>query len=507
MKQRTQELAQWVPWLLAPLLVSGYAWFGASQSFFFSDEMESLYRLRSHGLASFLWQPLNVQLVPLHRLGTWLLHALFGMSFEVHVVAMWLLSLAYLWTLRRVLSQLVGAGALSALLVLFAASYGIFGANLLWFSSCLHRLPYAIATLLAYDVWLRLRVQRPFRAAVGIALLTLIAEGFYAKGVLLPFYVVALELCLLTRPGHPADNSAAQLRHRGLALAPTLLAAIGLAVLAQRAANAELGTAGSSWFGVTFSATWRVLVASLVGGVRPEQFAALPSFPAVATGVLFALALMLASVARRPRNVVVWGVVLTCAFGNGLVLSFSNRGQIWGPLVAVSYRYYLDITMVVLPMVAIGLADLRLPTLRPTAVAATVTGAAMALSVAQVGSFRQLVAHDLRGHLKTRQVVDRLRSEVMRVRRDVPPHRQSIRNEVLPRPLIMFPGVYSSVRHLFQVLELPLSVHDDGFLVMEDDGRLVPKPADFQPDRRTRTWRERQSVLTSEVRTRWKELL
>lgn len=502
--------------LLAVATLTWYAWVAATQSYFFSDEMASLYALRMAGPEAFIVEPLNVQLVPLHRMATWLLHGAFGVHFETHVAVMWVLALGYLWLLWRVVLRLSESRSMAALVVLFAASYGMFGASLLWFSSALHRLPYLIATLAAFELWIVLRLKRPGLAALGVAALTLCAEGFYAKGVLLPFHVVALELCLLaaaakvrrlSAPAVQADAQEATLCSRpAVYLVPSLVFAVGLALLAQRGAHAELGMEGAKWWSVVAAAAWRVMGASLVGGVRPEAFAALPSAWAVTAGVGILAALVAVTTVRGPRNAVVWLVLFVCALANGLVLVVSNRGSIWGPLVAVSYRYYIDIVMVVLPMAAIALSDLPRPA-RSNQRAIGVGAIAVLLVALQVPSFLHLVDNDLGGHVRTRRIIDRLLEEVHRVQGGQPPMLPSVQDELLPQPLVEFPGQYSSVRHLFLVLDLPLPVVAEGDLVMEADGRLVPKPASYRVERRIEARRQRGKLLKDAVIERWRQLL
>jgi hypothetical protein len=83
---------------------------------------------------------------------------------------------------------------LAAAITFIYATYPMLGIHFLWFSSGLHRLPYAVASLWALDRWLSYRATGRPRELALIALAVMVATGFYAKGPLVALHLVALEI-------------------------------------------------------------------------------------------------------------------------------------------------------------------------------------------------------------------------------------------------------------------------------------------------------------------------
>lgn len=483
--------------VLASLAFAGVA---ATHSFFFKDELVSLYQLRSRGPWAFLLTPLNVQFVPLHRAATWLLDALVGPSYEGHVLALLLVQLAVLYMLRRVIARVLGDGLLTATLVLAYATYALNGVHFLWFSSGLHRLPYLLATLWAFDRWLDHRRSGRRRSLWGIGVAMLVAEGFYAKGVLLPFHVAAFEACLWARAGGAA-------RGRLAALSLLMIAGTAMAFGAQRLTDAGFADATSpaQFLDIQWQA-WKVFSASLVGGILPTELLWTPSALASAAGTLVLAVVGVASVRRDPRALLVWAIVLACIFANVAVLALSNRGAVWGRLMVLGYRYYLDQVALLLPMVAVALA--RIPATaspeRGSRAERLAAGLVLLLMLPNALSFALLQRHRYAEHARIRAFVDTLRGEAQRVRRSVPAERRSVQDELLPGILLGMNPEFHSLRDLVIALDLDLDVRAEGNLLVESDGRIVEKPDDYDPQRRQKELEKRRESL-QELRERLQE--
>lgn len=468
---------------LSGLAAIGFAYVGATRSHFYNDDMLSLFYLRQDGPIAFLVHPVNVQLVPLHRALTAMLDALCRYDYASHVAVLLALHLCGLWLLRRVLVRLVGDGLFPALLLLVYAAYPFVGVQFIWFSAGLHRFPYLLLTWWSFDHWLSFRQQSGQRHLVAIGVATLVATGFYAKGVLIPVHVAGLELCLWLWTPRVAR------REHARALAPLVLAAVVLGVVLKLYTQAEFGGERANVLGqiaIQFAA-WKTFLKAFIGSVQPSLLGTRGWDPAawLASALLFGL--VAASLARKPERALIWAVALATVVGNVAVLALSNRGAVWGTFMAESHRYYLDQLGVVLPMVALAFVE---PSDRPvpTSVAgAGLVGAAVtitALSLLNGLTFLSLLSTRYESHLATRRFVDTFEADLTRLRAMYGPADITLQNELMPTPMLGMTLEYRSVAHMVQAMGKDVDVRQRGRFLVEDDGHIVDKPADYDPRRR-----------------------
>lgn len=453
------------------------AYIAATHCHFSVDDMISLYFLHTKGLGAFVTMPLSVQMVPLHRLSMWLLDSIVGFHYEGAVLALLLVHGAGVFLLHRVLSRLMGPGILPAALVLVYASYPFVGIQFLWFAAGLQRLPYALAAFFAFDRWLDFREDGKRRRLVGIAIAIAVAQGFYAKGFLISTYLMALELCLWQR-----TDAGKRRRHLGT-LSGLLLFGLALGLLTPLTVGGDatiLNTEVMQHLMIQWSA-WKVFSKAFFGNVQPPT-----GFDSAALfATLMWLVLVVFTVLRNRFCLWIWLIAAGCIVGNIGLLALSVRGARMGTMVAGGHRYYLDQLVVLLPLVGVALAAARATEIRSRAVAIGLCAATMGVGVVNHVAFSRQLAHNETFN-KTRQFVDNFEGDLARIQATLPPEQQVFQHETMPRHMYGLGFmVYRNLQQMTLAMGLQLRFSQNGRLLIEDDGHIVPKGDDY--DRRART--------------------
>jgi hypothetical protein len=430
--------------------------------------------------------PLGVQLVPLNRLSLWLLDGIVGFHYEGAVLALLVVHGAGVFLLHRVLSRLMRPGIMPAVLVLVYASYPLLGIQFLWFSAGLQRLPYALAVFFAFDRWLDFREEGKLRRLVAIAVAMAIAQGFYAKGFLISAYLMALELCLWQQTA-----AARRRRHLGT-LAGLLLLGFALALSAQLAVGGDATVINKDVMQhlmIQWSA-WKVFSKAFFGNVQPSK-----GFDSAAWfATLMWLALVVFTVVRNRFCLWIWLIAAACIVGNIGMLALSVRGALLGTLVAGGHRYYLDQLVVLLPLVGVALAAARATEFRSRAVAIGLCVATIGLGTVNYGAFSQQLAHK-GDYTRIRQFVDNFESDLERIQATLPREQQVFQNEIMPQYLYgLGMLVYRNFQQMTLAMGLELRFSEDGRLLIEDDGHIVPKGADYDREVRRKARLRRRSL-------------
>lgn len=487
----------------------GLALRAVAHSEFLCDDMDALSRLRAQGLLRGLWDPVNIQVVPLHRLAMWVIDALFGVDHRAAVIALLGLHGLGLWLLHRLLSRLMAVSAhrgraapphaagdghrlLVAALVLVYAAYPLLQVQFLWYSAGLHRLPYAAASFWTLERWLAYRQTGARRHLAFIGLGIAIASGFYGKGPILAPQLCALELALwhwTTRDQRP--------RH-ARALGVLLLGAVGLAVLnVAFASHRPVHAPDLLPLLTTLPKTAALFVGALGGELRALGPLARPSGLSLAVGsqlILVALAFSLAS-GRRYRPV--WGVMALGFIGHVAVVALSNRSAD-GLLVfnLLAHRYYIEPLVLLVPLAGLALSGVRVP----RAIAAPATAGILVvvggLAAHHMVTLSQVLARGpLYGQFRRAHAFyETLDRELRRVS-PLPPDARVVMDEPLPPSIACYAPYYMRVSSLAAMRELPMVTGPGGALLLEDDGRLAPKGADYDPQRHDKLRARRRMAL------------
>lgn len=469
---------------------------------FLCDDMDALSRLRHEGLARALWDPVNIQVVPLHRLFMWLVDVSFGVDHTAAVVALLVLHALGLWLLYRVLTRLVrlcapGPGAselLPAALLLTYATYPLLQVQFLWYSAGLHRLPYAAASFWTMACWLAYRQTSQRRQLALIGLGVVIASGFYGKGPVLVPQLAALELALW--PWTERDRRIPHLKALGaLCLGALGLAALNLLFASDRPVNPSPNV-------LTFLATLPKVFALFVGALGGELRAlgplARPSTLSLTVGIQVVVAAMAFSFASGRRYRPAWGVMLLGLIGHVAVVALSNRSA-HGLLVfnLLAHRYYLEPLVLLVPLAGIALAGVQVPVPWQRTWSFVVVVAVGGLGVGHLLALQQSLSKGpLYGQFRsTHAFYETLALETRRVIETLPTTQRTVLDERLPPRVACFAPHYTHVSTLFDMRAVPLTADRTGTLLLEDDGSLSVRGPEYDPDRHIKLRQRRRTAL------------
>jgi len=287
-------------------------------------------------VADYLLAPIDVHFVPLHRLFTLLIYWAAPLDFGLAVGVLAFFQILGVLYLYKTLQEL-GNSRTNAWLVLVYASNLYLGALLFWWAPGILRLPYiffAIASVYNYLCYRRSHTASRFLLVVVCFTAAL---GFFSKAVLIPAYLVGIEVCLFHR-----SKLRDSLRN-GMCIGAVAIVGILYLGFAQTVVNREtleLNLDVSS----QLSAQLTFLVILHQGALG--FFADFPA--STLNWVVSALWLtaIAASIAIAPRNAIFWVVGLGLLVLNIQMIAMSSRMLLVADLLATEHRYYFDLLFV-----------------------------------------------------------------------------------------------------------------------------------------------------------------
>ncbi|HEY6555632.1 MAG TPA: hypothetical protein VI072_00105 [Polyangiaceae bacterium] len=367
----------WFAALMVALYTGALLLFVYRHSTFIADDLDIMVLTRSLSFGEFVLHPQDEHIVPLHRVVSYWVDGLAPRQFGVALLVLYGFQLLNLVSVYRILHLLelggaddlalsgaegVARGARDVLLerptswILFVI-YGTYlhvGSLFLWWTAGLHRLPFLALTATAIYYYLNYRWTRRSLALVVCALCTFASFGFYTKAFLVPFYLIAIELCFWSA-SHELS------RYKNLTFLLTLvIASCGYVIFWQRFQPPfRQGLNSDPWFHLRFlKFTWLVLRDSTVGSLWHE----LPKlrWPSLLSSLGWCAAFAY-TVLRRPSNLRVWGLLLLLLTMNALATSLSKaRSELFGLAIALAtFRYYYELLILVVVFTAIALARSR----------------------------------------------------------------------------------------------------------------------------------------------------
>jgi hypothetical protein len=328
----------------------------ASRSYFFGDDFVVFWQGRTHGLTlDYLTSPATAHFAPGHRLLSYGLYRIAGLDFGAALVVLLAFHAASVVLMQRILAALFGRVWWTFALALTFGLSVFFMSMLWWFSPGLLALPataFSLACIHAYVWWWRTR-RRAWLIWSVVALCG--ALLFYEKAVLVPVYLVLMQLLLLA-PSQPLRvRFRVVLRQWRIWLLYAAPVVVYLIVVLT--GNYEEGgtTLPAAIFPDYLRAAWFDGFAPSVLGVRvPDSSLGLGEQIAVyATQAVVVGAVMLSILRRRSA----WRAWVFLALGfvaNILVLV--PRVSAYGPDVAYVTRYYTEAAYLVPLAVACAFA-------------------------------------------------------------------------------------------------------------------------------------------------------
>jgi hypothetical protein len=338
---------------LSILMVLAFLWaclsYTARNSHFYEDDLQNIYLAYSLPFWSYLTLPIDVHVVPLHRLLNLVLVTFWPYNFHAVLAVFGAFYLASVYLLWKVLDLLAPSRWTPLIVVVFSCN-GLILHQFMWVPAALHRLPYVLLSLLSIYCYLRYRDGNRRGFLLGSVLCSVLAVGFYAKAILIPGYLLAIELCLSWRKG----LGAARRYLPGLLMLCLSVIYVAWYELFSPALRfgpqPQLGMAleiANGFFRETASV-------SLAGRLWHPGIAAYAAWMAWGLMVVF-------SVMRQRTSAVVWLVLIAVLYANFLTISATGRGQIFGVSLVLAPRYYYEVSFLLGIFVALALRSDDVP--------------------------------------------------------------------------------------------------------------------------------------------------
>lgn len=335
-------------WLGLIVFTALLVWFVRANSYFIDDDYDHFIQAAQLPLAQLVAMPIDVHYAPLHKLLSALIQHLAPLNFDAALLVMLVfhsLAILLLYKLLQTLSD----SPVNLLIVLLYGCNPFLLHPLMWWSSGIHRFPYICLCLASLYAYLRFhQSRRPVHLAYCY-LAFFLAFGFYSKAILIPLYILGLELCLSARHG---------VRRLLLGCLP------GAAML--------LASLGYVWWYLNVAPPMPDATAPsilLIGKIVLLNFQVLAGVLTFNQyggpyGLNLALAtLLLAGILYSLRKnfwvLPIWLVLFACVAINFAILASSGRGQMYGEFLALVLRYYFEVMFLIAVFGGLLLALLR----------------------------------------------------------------------------------------------------------------------------------------------------
>ena len=339
-------------------------------SWFYTDDYTLLNRARAHRLPDleYLSDHFNSHFMPFGKLLIWIVaHSgttNWALAATTTLVVQLLTSCACWWMLNTLFGI---RWANLALLAIFLTNAMAMPA-LMWWTACLTQLPVQLAFFLAVGTWVRYLRTRRDRWYLLTALSLLLGLSSDVRVMLVAPLLVFLTV-MYFGTGRPVERVVSVTRRywRGLALGG--LVTVGYTVYYVLSVPPPFERSPTDVSGVrrslevADSLLGNALTSGALGGpwqwyntTPPIVLAAPPNWAVHLSWVVIAFGVAL-SLLRRTRALRAWSLMLGYALGL-LVLLIVSRGQIYGRLAGMEYRYLTDMVCVI-PL-CLGLAFLTL---------------------------------------------------------------------------------------------------------------------------------------------------
>ena len=170
--------------------------YAEQHSHFMDDDYAHFMLAKKLFFLDFLLTPIDVHFVPLHRLFSYLISQLCPLSFPIAILILLFFHIMALVYLYKLLQTLNKSNFNLILISIYASNvYLIF--PLLWWSSGIHRFPYIFLTITCIYFYLQYRCTCSKKHLIIVFITFLLSFGFYSKAVLIPVYILGLELSLI----------------------------------------------------------------------------------------------------------------------------------------------------------------------------------------------------------------------------------------------------------------------------------------------------------------------
>lgn len=342
----------------------GFRAWAVLPSWFYTDDYRLMLDAQDAGLSlNYLLTPFDSQFMPFGRLLVWVVSSSGTMNWGLAATTTLLLQAAAGAACLWMLVSLFGARwAILAPLAIYLTSVLTMPA-LMWWAAAVNQIPLQIVFFVTLTTWVRYLRSRRLRW-LGLTALTL-AVGLlcYVKAILIVPVLLFVALMYFGE-GPPLTRLRSLLRSYWPAVVAVTPLALGYLVFYRTSVPQPFEDSGEPLIGeVADSMLGTSLSTGLLGGPwqwwntnAPIVLADPPEWTVHASWVIIAF-LVAYSVLLRSRALRGWLLLAGYAFALFLLL-VTSRGQLFGRLAGLEYRYLTDISCVV--ALVLGLVFLRL---------------------------------------------------------------------------------------------------------------------------------------------------
>ena len=381
-----------------------------THSHFVGDDYCGFWLAHSRALGEYLLDPIGAHIVPLHRAVTYLVYKTAPMDFVFALRVLLVFHILSVLLLYHTLQVLKNSPINIALIFLYSV-HETLGYLFIWWSSGLHRLPYILFAITSCYFYLRFRSSRNPVFFGAVVLSFLLAVGFYTKAILIPLYLVGIEICLSGSIAH--RRFLRNFRWLSILLLLSILYLFTwsyLSIDTTKTVNLELS------YHLNFQAkSWATLACSMFALVWP--FVSVEQGAAV--GLLW-FSFIAYTVVRRRSTALIWTVLAVVVGANFLLLSLSVWSLAFGEILPLIRRYYYEVVFLVVIFLGLILHRVSAPSEvirdarrepRRLAAGVVVVGLGIAISVASYSSFTEIVSTYYQRHMILLRFVKNLASD------------------------------------------------------------------------------------------------
>jgi hypothetical protein len=377
--------------LVAALHTARVAYFALRHSSFFGwgDDIGGFWLAKSLPFFRYLGSPIDVHRVPLLRLVSYAIFRAAPLRFEPAEAVLVACHVAGCVFLFAALQE-IRKTPVNYALVAWCGVNPYLGSQLFWWTAGAARLPYILCSNAATYAYLRFRANGTRRSFVWVIACVVVSLGFFAKGILIPVYLGALELALrFGEKGHPRDGARPRTVWPLLAILGVISALYFVAWRAATPAWLREASRDPSFLFQYMALSWKVFGLGTAGFLVEDAERA-------AIWVYAAWSLVtIVSVVRFRAGGVAWSLgvaVISVSIYSG---TSAARAHAAGPFMAISGdRYYFELAPVLVLFVAAALRGFRWESARYVVAKHALVG--WTAAAAAVVVFGLLAAHSYR---------------------------------------------------------------------------------------------------------------
>jgi hypothetical protein len=334
--------------IIALLYLVGLAYDVQRVSFFLTDDYNHFYRISTMSFWGYVLCPIDHHVGPLHRLITYAIFKIAPLNYPLAVFILLVFSLLALVCLYRLLNVLHDSSINRFLIALYAMNVYL-SSQFIWWCSGILRLPYVLVAILCIYHYLKYRrTSRSRHAWVAFALF-IAGLGFFSKAVLIPVFLLAVDLCATDRVSRSSLTSSI------ISLLPFGAVSALYVILYRLYMPVHFEYCTHDLHSLAAFVVQSVKVLSQ--GVLLIVYNPYARLLNLLIGSCW-LAFLVYTVRQRPRNAGIWLIGLGCIGVNYLMIAISPV-SVFGLRMAQAPRYHYDVLFLVIIFLSLLLR--RLP--------------------------------------------------------------------------------------------------------------------------------------------------